>query len=81
MAPSAPDPPAAPEPLPPAESGPTAAWATLAPGQQLLIYTPDGPLGGTFTCVHCRAQAWQPDLLGHAQACPGRRADPLPGRR
>lgn len=48
--------------------------AGLLPGQQLLIYTPDGPLGGTFVCVQCRAQAWQPDLLAHAPGCPARPA-------
>jgi hypothetical protein len=36
----------------------------------LLIFTPEGPLGGTFICVHCRAQAWQPGLLQHGAACP-----------
>ncbi len=49
----------------------------LAPGQLLLIYSPDGPLGGTFTCPVCRAQAWQPDLLVHALGCPHHA--PLPG--
>lgn len=39
------------------------------PGQWLLLYAPDGPLGGTFTCTECRAQAWQPDLLDHTPAC------------
>ena len=29
-----------------------------------------GPLGGTFTCTQCQAQAWQPDLLVHAADCP-----------
>ncbi len=48
----------------------------LLPGQQLLIYTPDGPLGGTFTCLRCRAQAWQPDLLQHAERCPARPPSP-----
>ncbi|MCA0242359.1 MAG: hypothetical protein LCI02_16035 [Proteobacteria bacterium] len=36
----------------------------------MLLYTPDGPLGGTFSCVGCRAQAWQPDLLVHGAGCP-----------
>lgn len=63
--PSSPHPPLPPE-LPP----------ELRPGQLLLIYTPDGPLGGTFTCVHCRAQAWQPDLLVHATHCPVRPVTP-----
>lgn len=38
-------------------------------GRQLLTYTPDGPVGGTFTCTRCGAQAWQPDLLDHAPNC------------
>lgn len=38
-------------------------------GRQLLIYQPDGPLGGTFTCTRCAAQAWQPDLLPHVPGC------------
>ncbi len=72
MAPRQPPPPPA---LPHAGPGlPT----RLLPGQQLLIYTPDGPLGGTFTCVHCRAQAWQPDLLAHAAHCPARNGAPPP---
>jgi hypothetical protein len=41
-------------------------------GHQLLLYAPDGPVGGTFTCVLCHAQAWQPDLLDHAPHCPQR---------
>jgi hypothetical protein len=35
----------------------------------VLIYTPDGPLGGTFTCALRRAQARQPDMLQHAPDC------------
>lgn len=50
----------------------------LRPGQLLLIYTPDGPVGGTFTCVACRAQAWQPDLLVHAAPCPHAVPHPAP---
>ncbi len=72
MAPRHPPPPPA---LPHAGPGlPT----RLLPGQLLLIYTPDGPLGGTFTCVHCRAQAWQPDLLDHAAHCPAGKGAPPP---
>jgi hypothetical protein len=41
-------------------------------GQQVLIYSPEGALGGTFTCTRCRAEAWQPDLLQHAPFCPYR---------
>jgi hypothetical protein len=51
----------------------------LALGQQLLIYSPDGALGGTFTCTVCRAQAWQPDLLVHAPGCPHHVGDPAAG--
>lgn len=54
-----PNPPPLPPPLP-----------TRATGPQVLIYTPDGPLGGTFTCTLCRTQAWQPDLLQHRPDCP-----------
>jgi hypothetical protein len=43
------------------------AWRAL--GQQVLIYRPDGALGGTFTCSLCQAQAWQPDLLQHTADC------------
>lgn len=65
--------PPAPDPLPtPAPPHAHAHAPGLAPGQQLLIYTPEGPLGGTFTCVHCRAQAWQPALLQHGAGCPAR---------
>ena len=55
---------------PPKPPSPPLALARSAPGPQVLIYTPDGPLGGTFTCTLCRAQAWQPDLLQHAPDCP-----------
>lgn len=47
---------------------PPATPATPA-GRQLLTYTPNGPLGGTFTCTLCGAQAWQPDLLDHTPTC------------
>ena len=54
------------------------ALPNLWPGQLLLVYTPDGPVGGTFTCMGCRAQAWQPDLLAHGAACPfAAQAQPL----
>ncbi len=46
-----------------------AVSAKRALGQQLLIYSPDGALGGTFTCSLCQAQAWQPDLLQHTTNC------------
>ena len=63
----------------PADNAPQPRHAlSLALGQQLLIYTPDGPVGGTFTCTQCRVQAWQPALLGHAAGClyhPDRLAD------
>lgn len=68
-----------PLPLPPRPTAaPTAPVPTSSQrklGQQLLIYSPDGPLGGTFTCSPCRAQAWQPDLLQHA---PGYAYGPQP---
>lgn len=44
-------------------------------GQQLLLYTPDGLLGGRFICSRCRAVALQPDLLRHGDACPYRPGD------
>ncbi len=51
----------------------------LWPGQLLLVYTPEGPLGGTFTCTGCKAQAWQPDLLVHGAGCPFVTMNPAPG--
>ncbi len=69
-----------PEPIPPTPAPPPRA-GDRQPGQQLLVYTPDGPLGGTFTCTACRAQAWQPDLLQHAPGCPYRPAVPAPPER
>lgn len=59
-----------PPPKPPSPPPAALAQAGRAPGPQVLIYTPDGPLGGTFTCTLCRAQAWQPDLLQHGPGCP-----------
>lgn len=50
------------------------------PGLLALTYAPDGPLGGTFTCVACSAQAWQPDLLDHAPACPHHPRRPMTPR-
>jgi hypothetical protein len=47
-----------------------AARRARALGDQLLVYTPEGPLGGTFTCAVCAASAWQPDRLSHAASCP-----------
>jgi hypothetical protein len=65
---------------PPATAvAPMPRLAALRPGQLLLVYTPEGPVGGTFTCVACRAQAWQPDLLVHAADCTFLRPDPAPG--
>lgn len=45
-------------------------------GRQVLLYAPDGPLGGTFTCSRCAASAWQPDLLDQGTACRYRHCDP-----
>jgi hypothetical protein len=50
--------------------------ARRAFGQQVLVYSPDGALGGTFTCASCQAQACQPDLLQHAPRCPYRLPPP-----
>jgi hypothetical protein len=43
-----------------------------ARGKQVLLYTPGGALGGSFSCARCRAVALQPDLLVHAATCPYR---------
>ena len=43
-----------------------------ARGKQVLLYTPDGSLGGLFVCSHCGASAFQPDLLDHPVDCPYR---------
>ena len=61
-------------PTPDASSAAAAAppAAARALRRQLLVYTPDGPVGGTFTCTQCQAQGWQPDLLDHAALCPYR---------
>lgn len=40
-----------------------------ARGKQVLLYTPGGALGGSFSCARCRAVALQPDLLVHAADC------------
>lgn len=65
-------------PAPPSPTVPAVPQALArALGQQLLVYTPDGPVGGTFTCTQCQAQGWQPDLLDHAPGCPYRQ--PTPG--
>ncbi len=68
------------KPKPPVTTDPApAARPDLLPGQVLLVYSPDGALGGTFTCTACRAQAWQPDLLSHAADCPFAANPPAPG--
>lgn len=71
-----------PSPPPPDPHGAEVALGplALALGQQLLVYTPDGPVGGTFTCTQCRVQAWQPELLAHAATCPYRLAAAPPAR-
>ena len=53
--------------------------SSVGEGLQVLVYTPDGPVGGTFTCTGCRAQAWQPALLVHAAGCRFAGVDPAPG--
>ena len=64
-------PPAPPSvPPPPAGAAQVRGPRLWHAGRQLLIYQPDGPVGGTFTCTRCAAQAWQPDLLPHAPGCP-----------
>ena len=40
-----------------------------ARGRQVLVYAPDGPLGGMFVCSRCGASALQPDLLDHRPDC------------
>lgn len=41
-------------------------------GKQLLLYVPQGPLGGSFACSRCGASELQPDLLDHRAGCPYR---------
>jgi hypothetical protein len=51
-------------------------------GKQVLLYAPDGVLGGLFVCSRCAASALQPDLLDHRGDCPYRPvASRGPGRR
>lgn len=38
-------------------------------GKQVLLYAPQGPLGGLFVCTRCGASALQPDLLDHRDDC------------
>ena len=78
MTPKTPPPPLVPSAsdVPTREAVEAAPQRALTQGQQLLVYTPDGPFGGTFTCTVCGAQAWQPDLLGHLAGCPHRIESP-----
>jgi len=46
-------------------------------GKQVLVYSPQGPLGGVFVCSRCSASALQPDLIDHRPDCPYR---PSPSR-
>ncbi len=56
------------------------ARARLAVGRQLLLYAPQGPLGGTFSCPVCGTAGMQPDLLDHAAQCLyARRVEPRAG--
>ena len=41
-------------------------------GKQVLLYAPQGPLGGVFACSRCGASELQPDLLDHRRDCPYR---------
>lgn len=69
-----------PTPPPALTPAPRAAGPRCLPGQLLLLYTPDGPVGGSFTCTGCGAQAWQPELLAHAPGCPFQPAAPVTPR-
>jgi hypothetical protein len=51
-------------------------------GKQVLLYEPQGVLGGTFTCARCQAAALQPDLMTHSADCgyaSGPRRNPITG--
>ncbi len=41
-------------------------------GKHVLLYAPQGPLGGFFACSRCGASELQPDLLDHRADCPYR---------
>lgn len=66
------------EPAPPSAGRREAALARAeARGRQVLVYAPDGPLGGNFACSRCGACAVQPDLLDHAPGCPYHTPPPM----
>lgn len=44
-----------------------------ARGKQILLYAPEGPLGGIFVCSRCGTSALQPDLIDHRGTCLYRR--------
>ncbi|MEP7302241.1 MAG: hypothetical protein ABI699_11985 [Caldimonas sp.] len=70
--PDAPDAAAQPVPTSPREAELARAEGR---GRQVLLYVPEGPLGGAFTCTRCAATALQPDLLDHQAGCSYRSVD------
>jgi hypothetical protein len=59
------------EPAVPADPARETALARAeARGKQVLVYAPQGPLGGVLGCSRCGASALQPDLIDHRDDCP-----------
>ena len=59
-------------PLPADPCRETALARAETRGKQVLVYAPQGPLGGVFACSRCGASALQPDLIDHRDDCPYR---------
>jgi hypothetical protein len=56
-------------PLPADPARETALARAETRGKQVLVYAPQGPLGGVFGCSRCGASALQPDLIDHRNDC------------